>query len=109
MTDTTDTTISDGNLYIDGADPRPLLKSLGGMKASEYESMLAAGIEIDKDPIRFTCALGWLKLRRSEPGLTWEAAQDRIVIKFSDRLMTEVDAEADAEADVEADPPVAGS
>lgn len=100
------TTTTDGTLYIDGADPTPLLKELGGMKASEYEALLDAGIQIDKDPIRFTCGLGWLKLRRSEPGLSWADAQDRIVIQFSKKLLDDA---APVEADDEVDPPVAGS
>lgn len=104
----TDTAINDGNIYIEGANPRPILKRLGGMKASEYEAMLAAGIEMDADPIRFTLALGWLMLRRSEPGLTWEDAQDRVVIRFPD-VDVDDEPEGDVEADVEVDPPVAGS
>lgn len=99
------TTDESGVLHLNASKPKALLRELGGLKAKEYELLLAAGIKPDGDPLRFSYGLGWLVLRRREQGLSWDDAQDRIMADFDEDALD--DDEPD-EGD-EADPPNATS
>lgn len=93
-----------GVLHLNASKPKALLRELGGLKAKEYELLLAAGITTDGDPLRFSYGLGWLMLRRREPGLSWDDAQERIMADFQEEALADDDDESD-----EVDPPSAAS